>query len=643
MPRQKFELQSPVIQDINSFQNLVPSNTRLLPTDTSFMAPDDALEDLEQQRQRLEQNVAKTRALLHEWRQWKVEYESLKKGMSSPPSDAAPELIGRVRGQFKGKLVDEVELAKIFGEDNSQKRDQILSTLVNRLDYVGRNIATLEKQLKAAENGLATLGETEESGESDESEVPDDDSLLEDDGSLPVTEILEELDEDDNVVSYSLRTPGNNQPQLIEALEKAGLKDLPSPQRSTPEKGKQVKRPVDEAQSQQAAMISPGPRVDASKPSSKKKSVRFSEDTQKAEEQPKYMTLSASSIDELMREAKEQESIISDPVVPADESEDDAQLRRDMLQYNLSELNPVVAELTLEEGALTDDDEDDWDYDDDDDDEDDEDQWGRSKSSVLNDEYRQKMLEIQQRLQNHTLDSSTEHDDSDDDAARVSREGLAKIRVKTEEPVEPQLSSNIGNKGTSEPPSETKKSVRFASALDVADVPPPLPAATTPTSRPQRSEVDPLSEVIVERKSSATLPSVAPTTKKASRFKAARGQDHSSQSPAFKAPLSLDGSVITPEQPLSEQQFAPSGPEGQTVATSVLERAPADRPREPDEFDADMLKQQAAVEYHKVRNRMIQKQGGFMKEDESPIQPLDEEEGGPKRVSRFKAARLAKS
>lgn len=87
----------------------------------------------------------------------------------------------------------------------------------------------------------------------------------------------------------------------------------------------------------------------------------------------------------------------------------------------------------------------------------------------------------------------------------------------------------------------------------------------------------------------------------------------------------------------------PSGPENQTLATSVLEHELSSEAREPDEFDANMLQKQATEEYYKMRNKLIYQQGGFMKEDESPIQPLDEEQGGPKRMSRFKAARLAKS
>lgn len=91
--------------------------------------------------------------------------------------------------------------------------------------------------------------------------------------------------------------------------------------------------------------------------------------------------------------------------------------------------------------------------------------------------------------------------------------------------------------------------------------------------------------------------------------------------------------------------IAPSGPEGTTLATTIIERTPDPNAEvtEPDALDSQLLHQEVATEYHRIRNRMIQKQGGFAKEEESEIVPLTEEEGGPKKVSRFKAARLARS
>jgi unconventional prefoldin RPB5 interactor 1 len=40
---------------------------------------------------------------------------------------------------------------------------------------------------------------------------------------------------------------------------------------------------------------------------------------------------------------------------------------------------------------------------------------------------------------------------------------------------------------------------------------------------------------------------------------------------------------------------------------------------------------------------MIYKQGGFVKEEEGEIVSFTEEEGGPKKMSRFKAARLSRA
>ncbi|KAH8681949.1 Prefoldin subunit-domain-containing protein [Xylariales sp. PMI_506] len=588
--------------------------------------------DLEKHRQLLEQNVNRLSDALDEWRQWKTEYNTLRADVQSVPNDAPPHALTDARQAYRGDLVDDKVLAEIFGKDGSKKRDQVLSVLANRIDYVTKNIATLGKQLEAAENKLATAN------------IISDPDLPEDENGLPITEIMEELDEDDNVVSYSLRTPGNNQSELVEALAKAGLKEIesseePSESGKQPQKDKKVFQPVK--------------KTAATTSSPQKKGVTFTNDTKSGEEQKRSKT--AEKVEELMRQAREQESTISQPVIPADESEDEAQLRRDMLQYNLSELNPVVAELSIEEGDYTDDDFGSEAYSEyDDDEEEDEDQWGRSRTSVMSDEYRQKMQEIQDRLSKHIFGSDQngetgkeddENSDSDDDM----QEGIGRIQVKVnEQPDQAKPTSSAQEQPKTAP--EAKKSVRFAQALDIAAEPSlpsraPVAAPVAPVKQPKKQEVDPLSELVVERSNaSSAKPVVSAPTKKPSRFKAARASEGTNNAePATKAPTASNGTQIAPELPLNDRPIAPSGPEGQTMATTILEKEPSLVPREPDEFDADLLKQEVAVEYYKARNRMIHKQGGFMKEDESPIQPLSEEEGGPKRLSRFKAARLAKS
>lgn len=85
-------------------------------------------------------------------------------------------------------------------------------------------------------------------------------------------------------------------------------------------------------------------------------------------------------------------------------------------------------------------------------------------------------------------------------------------------------------------------------------------------------------------------------------------------------------------------------------APRVVERPPSATAnpstiREPDELDPVLVHQEVSMAYHRMRNRMIQRQGGFTNgddEDENGVVPLTEAEGGPKKVSRFKAARLGK-
>ncbi|KAI0601592.1 Prefoldin subunit-domain-containing protein [Biscogniauxia sp. FL1348] len=604
----------------------------------------DSYVDLERHRQKLEEHVDKLIIALDEWRQWKAEYETLRADVKALPSSATRTDLTRTREDYEGELVNEKELIDIFGRGDSRKRDQIISTLTNRIDYVTRNIDTLTKQLEAAENKLATARVVSNPDATDE------------DG-LPITEIVEELDENDNVISYNLRRPGDNQPQLLEALRKAGIKDLPSgDSEPVADTASETSQDAEPAASNDVKSIPPPPQLGTkpaeepkeSKPAPKKKGVKFSEDTKPAEEERPSET--AKKLDEILRKAEEQQNIISDPVRPADDSPEDAAMREDMIRYNKEtmefEMAPIVAELQLEEGSTDGDfDSDDYDYDYDDDDDDDEDQWGRSKSGVVDDEWKLQMLELKERLSKHTFNhpkpakGGEEEDDSDGDE---TKEGIGRIVVRHENPAVSQ--ENIADKpvsnGATENPtatSEGKKSVRFAQTLDIAEE----PVAVSEAQQPKQPEVNPISDVM-ERTTSTTSRPSKPTTdapmKKPSRFRASRTPDA-----AAAAAAKVPALAIAPERPVDQTRYAPSGPEGRTLAASVLERAPAAEAREPDELDANLLQQQVAVEYHKMRNRFIHRQGGFMKEDENPIQPLDEEEGGPRRVSRFKAARLAGS
>ncbi|KAI0405869.1 Prefoldin subunit-domain-containing protein [Xylaria palmicola] len=585
----------------------------------------DPSQDLEQHLRKLEEQVDKLVIALEEWRQWKQEYEALRADVQALSPTATRSALTQTRQAFKGELVNEKELLEIFGRNDSKKRDQVVSTVSNRLDYVSKNITTLAKQLEAAENKLAATRVVSNPEAVDEA-------------GLPITEISEELDDDDNVVSYSLRRPGDNQPQLLEALEKAGIKDLPS---GSQEPASTI---VTETSQPSSALSSNNvnaeeqPRsggrdaADASKAKKapKKKSVTFTEDTKEADEKKPSNTVQR--LEELYRQAKDQENLLSDPIMPADESPEDAELREDMIRYNketmMYEMAPIVAELQLEEGST---DGDDWDYDDSEEEDQDEDQWGRSTSGVVDDEYRRQMLELKERLSKKTFGEQTASSDEDNDEFS---EGIGRITIR-------QANSSLSQNGSESPlvsgdvvdpklKDEVKKNVRFAPSLDIAE-PSPLKAQPEPL-QPPHPEVDPLSDVVERRPSGITTVASTPG-KKPSRFRKERADGGH----AIKAP------TITPEKPTDTTRYAPSGPEGQTLASSIVENEPSNEVREPDELDANLLHQQVTEEYYKMRNTMIGRQGGFLKEDTNPIQPLEEEEGGPKRVSRFKAARLAKS
>ncbi|KAI1425143.1 Prefoldin subunit-domain-containing protein [Xylaria sp. FL1777] len=585
----------------------------------------DPLQDLERHLEKIEEQVDKLIIALDEWQQWKQEYEALRTDVRALAPTATRAALTQTRQAFKGELVNEKELVEIFGRDDSKKRDQIVSTVSNRLDYVSKNITTLAKQLEAAENKLATARVVASPEATDE------------DG-LPITEISEELDDDDNVISYSLRRPGNSEPQLLEALEKAGIKELPSEslesELSTPSSTSNYSTAVSSNSSNTKQQPRPDGENSAEasevKQLPRKKSVTFTEDTK----EPNEPSTPAKRLEELYQQAKDQETIISDPVMPADESPEDAELREDMLRYNketmMYEMAPIVAELELEEGSG--DDDDDWDYDDSEEDDDNEDQWGRSTSGIVDDEYKRQMLELKERLSKKTFGEQKESDNEEDDGLA---EGIGRIAIRHEDSSPIQSSSSLAAVNGNAPPDSTskdeiKKSVRFASTLDVAEPPSSAPQPKLPQI--QHPEVDPLSDV-VERRSTETTNTAPTSGRKPSRFRKARANDV----PATQIP------PIVPEKPTDTTKYAPSGPEGQTLAPTILEHEPSNKVKEPDEFDANLLHQQVTEEYYKMRNKMIGRHGGFLKENTDPIQPLEEEEGGPKRVSRFKAARLAKS
>ncbi|KAL1845255.1 hypothetical protein VTK73DRAFT_789 [Phialemonium thermophilum] len=598
----------------------------------------DITEDLERHRQVLEDTVSRLRSSLLHWQQWYLEYSALKEEVEAAESRPPPsrrEDLARIRRDFEGELLDRKEVGEILGKHDLREPAQVLTTLARRLEYVERNVEALRKQLTAAEDRLAASNV-----------VARPDGGTDEESGLPITDIIEELDEEGNVVSFRLQSGADSGAKVLEALEKAGVDEVVADEKGggaikttgpeTARDGSASKPRGDqavEACSEKATATS-----EKLQNTSAAKSVSFSDDTKPGHEIPQQpMSRAARRLETIMRDAKEQEKMdISSAVIPEDESPEDAQLRREMLEYGMSEIGPVVAELQLDDDG-TDDEEEDFTEDeegddDDDDDIDDEDELGRYKYSVITDDYRRRMQELEKRLGVQSAFAARPMDATPVPEGQVGR--ISVVREPSSQTQPPAPGAEPVTHGEAKPQPAPKKGVRFAEQLDIA---PDGPAAAEVKPPHKKEEVNPLSDV-VERTAQKPVASEK-TPKRTSRFKKER---HSDAQPA--APSAVTGPLNVPVRFLDEERpAAPAGPEGKTVADVVLERETPSAVREPDELDSTLLQQEAAVEYHRMRNRLIQKQGGFLREEsEEAVAPLDDDEGGPRRMSKFKAARLSR-
>lgn len=355
-------------------------------------------------------------------------------------------------------------------------------------------------------------------------------------------------------------------------------------------------------------------------------------------------------------------------IVPPDESPKDAELRRQMIEYNMRDIGSVVAEIDIEEegsdswsDGLNDEDDDEGDdeeedndnYGDEEDDsqhdgstDEDEDTFGRSKRRVLNDKYMKEMLSLEKKLNSMTLQNIGP-------GSSVSKS--AKVDVKDEE-----MDRNDQNNDAHQD-AKIPEEVRFASKLDIQDSSSPATSQIL-DSHSGKSGSHPFQVPITERAPSGE-PKVPQSTKKASRFKNARSgllaEDSkfnrrpatTTPSTGSKAPTSSAGVVEGLRTPTTTPAVAsvpssspqpPSGAHSATIVERPYSSTSSTAPTEPDDLDSALLQQQVATEYHIMRNRMIHRQGGFLASaaEEANDGRVDLEEEGEKKVSRFKAAKV---
>ncbi|OAK96569.1 hypothetical protein IQ06DRAFT_296618 [Phaeosphaeriaceae sp. SRC1lsM3a] len=595
----------------------------------------DALEGIERRRAQLQQSVDKLRRALTHWTTWEAEYQELADEIKSV-DDASPAQIREIAQRLDSTLLDGKEVEELLGKDPHTKRsaNQVVDMISRRIDYVQQNSATIEKQLDVAEKHLAGVEVLLDPG-------------VENEEGLPMMDIEEELDEHGNEIGSSVNQTGKAAAEVVEVLRKAGLQKAQSAKQmsafqpqddisdSTPVE--HASATVEEAQSALKKSIdstaSPqnGLKHDAG-PS--KKSVTFANDAKPAvssqmaalqrdgynEDLENMNFTRGTKVIELDEDYNE---VASYPVIPQGESPEDAELRRQMLQYGLSEVGQVVAELDLDHPVVEySDDEDDYDETEDED----EDQYGRSTRPVINDDYRRQMMELEKKLNARMMENVGPQGDSEDLAEHASE--IRTLRIRDDEKFDESLGS--AKAGPAEANVEPKKKgVRFAENLDISEAP---ASVQQPSPEASSKPAPAISDTIMERPVTAQVPVSAPIKPaKVSRFKSSR------------AGVSSRPQVL-PTPPMPEPQAVPSGPAGRTLATTVVEHntpTTMSEPSAPDEFDPVTLNREIQTEYHKARNKFIQQQGGFkptLEDEESPL--VEEKDGQTKKVSRFMAARL---
>jgi unconventional prefoldin RPB5 interactor 1 len=595
------------------------------------------LENIERRRAQLQESVEKLRKALAHWTTWEAEYQMLSEELESA-GDASPDQIREIAKNLESSLLDAKEVEELLGKDAHKKRsaNQVIDMISRRIDYVQQNSATIEKQLDAAEKQLAGVEVLLDPG-------------VENEEGLPMMDIEEELDEAGNEIGSSVNQTGKAAAEIVEVLRKAGLQkaELDKKKASAPVQEEKIEpslskeplgasaKTVDSVSNIQPPSSVP---VDSSeKAEPPKKSVSFADDTEPsvlssrvALEKDGYNDALAdinftrgTKVIELDEDDNE---LASYPVIPQGESPEDAELRRQMLQYGLSEVGQIVAELNLDTPKVEyadNDDEEDW-GDETEDEEEEEDEWGRTTRPVLNDDYRKQMLELEKKLNARMMENVGP--DGSGDSLEEHVNDVRTLKIRPDEQFDESLETAEVEPVKSR---SKKKGVRFADALDVSEAPQPVRESTT-RLEPAMKSAPTMSDIVVERP--VVRPDVieAPTKPtKVSRFKSARAGASQPQQ-------------MLPTPPIPEPPAIPTGPAGRTLANKIVEHDPSTtEPNAPDEFDPAVINREIQTEYNKARNKFIQQQGGFKpteEDDESPI--VEEKDGKTKKVSRFMAARL---
>ena len=302
---------------------------------------------------------------------------------------------------------------------------------------------------------------------------------------------------------------------------------------------------------------------------------------------------------------------------PIKESETDAALRETLINYASGDLTPVVAHMDLDDVRDSEDEltRDDAPYesgdsristDSESDGEDSpDDEYGRTTSRILSDDYVAQMRALEERLR-------------------------AKIMVNNGQDASPEIPADDGLKAPSatsmEKPTDkpVREGGRFAEKLDVQEAP-QLPVSDD--------------AALALKRETQSLPSAA-SKPRVSKIKTTRSNSNAPQDAPTDQTRHTEIRSLAPQIPTLH-------------ADKIIERPLKFRddqntqqpgvPPAPGADDPALLDLEMRREYHRLRARQIQREGGFMRPEEEKAEiPLTEAEGGPKKMSRFKAARLGK-
>jgi unconventional prefoldin RPB5 interactor 1 len=593
-----------------------------------------AVEDIERRRMQLQQNVDQLRKALSHWTTWEAEYEALKEEIEAA-GDPSPSQLREIARDLECSLVTEKDVEELLCKDPSSQRtaNQVVDLISRRLDYVRTNSATVEKNLDAAEKKLAGVDVLLEPG-------------MDNEEGEPMMAIEEELDEAGNEVSSSVNQTGKAAAELLEVLRKAGIQKAELEKNATPAKEELSTTPLNsEPPTRIVELAAPSsmpttPTATSSNSKARtptKKTVSFAEKVDVEPSKPPTSEKNAPDEDHAILKLLEktggvelnEDGDLSEAIIPEGESPEDAELRRQMLQYGMSEVGQIVAELDLDQPTASySDDETDDDYGDYDTEDEEEDQYGRNTKPVVTVDYRKQMMELEKKLGARMLENIGPQ--SDDQALAEHIGDIRTMKVQKDEQFDESLDTAKSKTPLPQSNGEVKKrGVRFADDVDISDAPKPAREPVR-AAQPTAKSTSTISNTIVERSAAISSTPVEPSKPaKVSRFKSARAG-------AKPTPQMLPTPAVPEAPPV------PTGPSGRTLATTITEHSPLpSEPQAPDEFDPLILNREIQADYHMARNRFIQRQGGFKAAEEDEENPLVEErDGKPKKVSRFLAAKL---